>query len=54
LLTEVAGEVLEPRRSRINPRVIKRKMSHWLKKRSKHRHSPRPTKTFQKSIVMLD
>jgi len=28
LLAEVAEEVLEPRRDRINPRVIKRKMSH--------------------------
>ena len=51
LLTEVAAEVLEPRRNRINPRVIKRKMSHWLKKRDKHRNSPQPTKTFRKSIV---
>lgn len=54
LLTEVAAEVLEPRRNRINPRVIKRKMSNWLKKRDKHRNSPQPTKTFRKSIVMLD
>ena len=54
LLTEVAAEVLEPRRNRINPRVIKRKMSNWLKKRDKHRNFPQPTKTFRKSIVMLD
>jgi hypothetical protein len=61
LLTEVAAEVLEPRRNRINPRVIKRKMSNWLKKmsnwlkkRDKHRNSPQPTMTFRKSIVMLD
>lgn len=54
LLTEVAAEVLEPRRNRINPRVIKRKMSKWLKKRDKHRTYPQPTKTFRKSIVMLD
>ena len=53
LLTEVAAEVLEPRRNRINPRVIKRKMSNWLKKRDKHRNYPQPTKTFRKSIVML-
>lgn len=54
LLMEVAAEVLEPRRNRINPRVIKRKMSNWLKKRDKHRNYPQPTKTFRKSIVMLD
>jgi hypothetical protein len=54
VLMEVAAEVLEPRRNRINPRVIKRKMSNWLKKRDKHRNYPQPTKTFRKSIVMLD
>ena len=54
LLTEVAAEVLEPRRDRVHPRVIKRKMSNWLKKRDKHRNYPQPTKTFRKSIVMLD
>ena len=54
LLSEVAAEVLEPRRDRVNPRVIKRKMSNWLKKRDKHRHFPQPTTTFRKSIVMLD
>ena len=54
LLTEVAAEVLEPRRDRVTPRVIKRKMSNWLKKRDKHHNFPQPTKTFRKSIVMLD
>ena len=54
LLTEVAAEVLEPRRDRVHPRVIKRKMSNWLKKRDKHRNYPQPTKTLRKSIVMLD
>jgi hypothetical protein len=54
LLREVAAEVLEPRRDRAHPRVIKRKMSNWLKKRDKHRNYPQPTKTFRKSIVMLD
>ena len=54
LLTEVAAEVLEPRRDRVTPRVIKRKMSNWLKTRDKHRNVPQPTKNFRKSIVMLD
>lgn len=54
LLAEVAEERLEPRRDRVNPRVIKRKMSHWPKKREKHRNSPQPTKKFRKSIVMLN
>ncbi len=53
LLAEIGEEVLPPRRNRSNPRVIKRKMSHWLKKRPKHRESPQPTKPFRKSILIL-
>jgi hypothetical protein len=54
LLEEVSQERLEPRRNRINPRVIKRKMSYWRKKRPKDRLYPQPRKTFRKSIVMLN
>jgi hypothetical protein len=54
LLSEVAEEKLEPRRDRVNPRVIKRKMSNWTKKRDQHRHFPQPTKNFRRSIVMLN
>jgi len=54
LLTEVAEERLEPRRNRINPRVIKRKMSNWAKKQGKHRKFPQPAKKFRQSIVMLN
>ena len=54
LLSEVAEERLEPRRDRLNPRVIKRKMSNWAQKREKHRHFPQPTKKFHRSIVMLN
>jgi hypothetical protein len=53
LLLEVSQERLEARRDRINPRVIKRKISYWPKKRAKHRESPQPTKKFRRSIVML-
>ena len=34
LLMEIAEEVLAPRRNRINPRVIKRKLSPWPKKKT--------------------
>lgn len=54
LLEEVAEERLEPRRNRINPRVIKRKMSHWAKKRGQHYNFPQPQKNFRQSIVMLN
>lgn len=54
LVAEVAEERLPPRRNRINPRVIKRKMSNWAKKTAKHRDSPQPAKNFRQSIVMLN
>lgn len=50
LLAEVAEEVLPPRRDRSNPRVIKRKMSQWRKKRSEHYRHPQPTKKFRQSL----
>lgn len=53
LLAEVAEEVLPERRDRVNPRVIKRKMSHWHKKRPQHKHYPQPTKDFRRGIVMI-
>jgi hypothetical protein len=53
LIAEIAGEKIEARRNRINPRVIKRKMSKWKKKRATDRCYPQPAKTFGDSIVML-
>jgi Insertion element 4 transposase N-terminal/Transposase DDE domain len=41
------------RRNRINPRVIKRKMSKWKKKRPEHRRRPALKKTFVETVVML-
>lgn len=54
LLHEVAEETIEPRRNRINPRVIKRKMSNWAKKRLIHRKFPQPTLEFRESVVILN
>jgi Insertion element 4 transposase N-terminal/Transposase DDE domain len=55
LLWEIQGERTddEVRRNRINPRVIKRKMSKWKKKRPEHRRLPAPKKTFMETVVML-
>jgi hypothetical protein len=53
LLWELGQERTEPRRNRINPRVIKQKMSKWPKKRPEHRHPPPLTKTFAESVVMV-
>ena len=52
LLWEMQGERTDPRRNRINPRVIKRKMSKWKKKRPEHRHLPPLKKTFPETVVM--
>jgi hypothetical protein len=54
LLAEIATEKIEERRNRINPRVIKRKMVHWPKKRHKHRDFTQPTISFRRSVLMLD
>ena len=53
LLWEMQGERTEPRRNRVNPRVIKRKMSKWKKKRPEHRHLPPLKKTFPETVVMI-
>jgi len=54
LVAEVAEERLPPRRDRVNPRVITRKMSNCAKKTGKHRYSPQHAKRFRQSIVMLN
>jgi hypothetical protein len=54
LLEEIAQERLDRRRDRVNPRVIKRKMSKWPKKRPCHKQYPQPKKTFRQSIEVLD
>lgn len=53
LLREVRRQVLRPRRDRWYPRVIKRKMSNWMKKRPEHRHPPQPTKPFRDAVVLI-
>jgi hypothetical protein len=50
---EMQQETIEPRRNRINPRVIKQKISKWPKKRPHHRPAPKLTKTFPQSVLMI-
>jgi len=53
LLAEVRQERTDPvRRNRINPRVVKVKMSKFKKKRPEHRPAPSLTKTFREAVVM--
>jgi len=38
---------------RINPRVIKRKMSNWAAKRPEHRNPPKPARPASAAITVL-
>lgn len=49
---EMSCEKIPARRNRINPRVIKRKMSRWNKCRPEHRKLKPLTKTFVQTVVM--
>jgi hypothetical protein len=55
LLWEMSHERTDDavRRNRINPRVVRQKMSKFKKKRPEHRHLPPLQKTFIESVVML-
>lgn len=52
LLAELREETNPPRRNRINPRVIKRKMSRWNKARPHHRNPPPLQKTFEQAVII--
>ena len=52
LVQEVAQETIEPRRDRINPRVIRVQRSKWARKRKRHYNYPQPRKKFRDSIVI--
>lgn len=52
LMAEMRQETIEPRRNRVNPRVIKRKMSKWPKKRPHHRPVEPLRKPFVDSVVI--
>jgi transposase IS4-like protein/DDE family transposase len=52
LLWEMGQERLPQRRNRVNPRVVKRKMSKFRKKRAHHRPVPPLKKKFVEAIVL--
>lgn len=54
LLGEMREERLPPRRNRINPRVIKRKVSKWPRKRPLHGGLPPLRKTFVESVLQTN
>jgi hypothetical protein len=52
LVQEIAETVLPKRRDRINPRVIKRKMSKWAKKNPKRPPNPQPVAKFIEVVTI--
>lgn len=52
LIAEVAREIIELRRNRTNPRVLRQSRSKWKSKKKHHYHLPKPTQTFKQSIVI--
>ena len=52
LLEEMAQERIEPRCNRVNPRVVKRKMSKWKKKRPEHRQRSSLKQPFAETVVI--
>jgi hypothetical protein len=53
LLWEISVQVIEPRRPRINPRVVKHQVSNYAKKHPHHRGLPSLRKPFLDTVVML-
>lgn len=52
LLAEISSERVEPRRNRINPRVIKRARVKWKSKKPADYRRPKLTKTFRQAILI--
>jgi len=54
LLRDMADELLPPRRMRINPRVVKCKMSKYHLKRPEHYHWPQPQcSSFREAVTVI-
>ena len=52
LLWEMSQEKIEPRRNRVNPRVVRQTLRKWPRKRAEHRSRPPLKKTFIETVVM--
>lgn len=53
LLRDIARIWLPERRNRVNPRVVKRKMSKFLKKRPQHSAWPQPRSSFRDAVSLI-
>ncbi len=53
LLKDMVDKLLPPRRTRTNPRVVKRKMSNFKLKRAEHYHCPQPQCSFREAVAVI-
>jgi hypothetical protein len=53
LLADLLARRLPQRRNRINPRVVKRKMSNFDLKRPEHRQRQQPSKPFEMAVLLI-
>ncbi|MCC6190532.1 MAG: hypothetical protein IT318_16005 [Anaerolineales bacterium] len=53
LLHDLAHERLPERRNRINPRVVKRTVIRFPRKRAEHVHPPQPSCSFRASVALI-
>ena len=53
LLKDMARRPLPERRNRVNPRVVKQKMSKFLPKRQEHYQWPQPESSFPEALVVI-
>lgn len=53
MIQHIAQGRLPPRDNRINPRVVKKKMSNFAKKRPEHSHPPQPQTAFEQAVRIL-
>ena len=53
MIQHIAQGRLPPRENRINPRVVKKKTSKFVRKRPEHYHLKQPQTSFEQSVVIL-
>jgi len=53
MIQHIAQGRLPPRDNRINPRVVKKKMSNFAKKRPEHCYPPQPQTSFEQAVRIL-
>ena len=53
LLGDMTRTLLPPRRPRRNPRVVKRKLSNYKRKRPEHAHWPQPRGPYREALGLI-